>query len=487
MKNKRYLSAPLLLLCTCLTSCNQVTSFVPYLNNVTDPDDFIEINEDGYYKPSSYLPVKYLNQNYQEETISNYKEAFENGDVEFCIPSTGELDLLVVPVQFVDYKITDSNVSIEKSLVNIQNAFFGDPSVNKWESVASYYNKSSYGKLKITGKVSDWFTYEDKTYSELTNSTVSSKVVGSIKDKAVQWYKETYDDFDRFDKDQDGNVDAIYLVYSCPPIIDNDRTSFFWAYVVYNKNPIAWSSYHLCYEENGYVDSHTYIHETAHIFGLQDYYDVDGILSPLYHLDMMDYNIGDHTGYSKMLLEWARPYVITGDCTLKIRPFSSSGDLILLKVDWNGSPMDEYLLLEYYAPQGLNYNDTKNSLGGVSLFNQTGLKVYHVDSRLGFVEKQNQRMVKGYVDDTKLSKNNYLVRVINSNSTRTYQNNLLYEFLPRIKNPSTINDILFRSGDKFSSLGYGDFVFNDGGNYGFDFEIIESTNTYCEIKFSKNF
>ena len=45
MKNKHYLSAPLLLLCTCLTSCNQVTSFVPYLNNVTDTDDFIEINK----------------------------------------------------------------------------------------------------------------------------------------------------------------------------------------------------------------------------------------------------------------------------------------------------------------------------------------------------------------------------------------------------------------------------------------------------------
>lgn len=478
---KKFNLLSLILLPFILTSCNNVTSFVPYEHFYND-SPFERIENDNYLKIDEYKGVSYLNNNNLVETIPSYKDSFESGDIEHCLSALGDIELLVIPVDFIDYKL---DIDKETSIRNISNAFFGDPSTNKWESVASYYNKSSYGRLRINGKVSDWFTYEDKTYEELKDSSVSSKLVGDIKDKAVGWYKENYDDFDRFDKDKDGEIDALYLIYSCPPITTIEATSFFWAYVIYDKNPVAWSSYHLCYEDHGIVDSHTYIHETAHMFGLHDYYDVDGLINPLFHMDMMDYNIGDHTGYSKMLLDWVKPYNIKNETTLRIRPFSSSGDLILLKTNWNESPMDEYLLLEFYSPQGLNNNDSKHQLGGVSLFNQTGLKVYHVDSRLGFVERQNQRMVKGYVNETKLSKSNYLVKVINTNSNRSYQNSLLYQLLPRDKTPKTINDILLRQGDNFFELGYQDYALHDGGDIGFNFIITEMTNAYCEISFVK--
>jgi len=58
---------------------------------------------------------------------------------------------------------------------------------------------------------------------------------------------------------------------------------------------------------------------------------------------MMDYTLGDHTGLSKMLLDWARPYALKRSTTIKLRPFSETGDLLVLKNNWNEKANDEYI------------------------------------------------------------------------------------------------------------------------------------------------
>ena len=63
------------------------------------------------------------------------------------------------------------------------------------------------------------------------------------------------------------------------------------------------------------VDAHTFIHETGHLLGLDDYYDYNdyrGAKGGLYGADMMDNNIGDHGSVNKLLLGWIEPTVVCG-------------------------------------------------------------------------------------------------------------------------------------------------------------------------------
>ena len=45
---------------------------------------------------------------------------------------------------------------------------------------------------------------------------------------------------------------------------------------------------------------------------------------------MQDYNVGGHDPYSMMALGWVKPYIPTDSCEIKIKPFQTNHDLILL-------------------------------------------------------------------------------------------------------------------------------------------------------------
>ena len=100
---------------------------------------------------------------------------------------------------------------------------------------------------------------------------------------------------------------------------------------------------------------------------------------------MMDCSLGDHNAFSKMLLGWNRPYVPTGSSKIHLRPSQGNGDCVLLPLgEYNGTPFDEYLLLEFYTPTYLNYADSAlRSDPSMSLMKVPGIKAYHVDGRLG--------------------------------------------------------------------------------------------------------
>lgn len=100
----------------------------------------------------------------------------------------------------------------------------------------------------------------------------------------------------------------------------------------YKVGTFSWGSYFFMTEGNyqslltGFLpDAHTYIHETGHILGLEDYYSYANSKEnpeyPVGGLDMMDYNIGDHMAFSKYLLNWISPKEIIGEGEIKIKPF----------------------------------------------------------------------------------------------------------------------------------------------------------------------
>jgi M6 family metalloprotease-like protein len=251
--------------------------------------------------------------------------SFDQNSVEsttgFVLPSRGKINILVIPVIMDDYK----NNATEANRQKIAKAFFGDPSETSWESVASFYFKSSHKQLLLNGTVSPWYDsgYTTSQFSKLTSSKNSWEPTWNVLEGAIEWYKKTYNtDLSEFDSDSDGIIDSVWLVNSAPDCQVNtglDQTDF-WAYTYSDLTPIlaagdnygpnytripfrySWASYD--FMEAGYgssgIDAHTYIHETGHLMGLDDYYvssTADNYTTnygPMGRIDMMDYNIIDH-------------------------------------------------------------------------------------------------------------------------------------------------------------------------------------------------
>jgi len=303
---------------------------------------------------------------------------------EEILPAVGNQKILVVPVQF-----TNGLTWNEYKLSTIEKAFFGENKDTAWESVSSFYRKTSYGKLKITGTVADpvqlSLTVDD---AEKLNE---DHLLKSVSD---QFYATASPDLLKaHDVDNDGYVDATCFIYANPYSSSSSSNLWAWVWSLSNApnttkptiNNHMWAS--LFFTNDGYgsgsIDAHTYIHETGHLLGLDDYYSY-GTYQPAGGWDMMDNNVLDHNAYSKFLKEWSYPYYVDGTkevTNITIEPSESSGDFILVKDNWNGSPIDEYLLVEFYSPTGLNQKDAKEGYMRSRPYSVPGIKIYHIDSR----------------------------------------------------------------------------------------------------------
>ena len=382
-----------------------LTSLTPIGANIDDDRENREIKLE-YETGEGFLAT---------ETKYDY-ELINDSTANFPCRAYGDIKLLVIPVKIKGYE----NVATQDNLTKIKNAFFGETKQTGWESVSSFYKKSSYGLLNISGTVTDEWYDCGLTTNELTalepapgtNNSGSFDKTWPILEGAVDWYKTTYhDNCTQFDNDGDGLIDGVWLVYGAPNHKNKSSLNekLFWAYNfkdysvdINNRvpsNPVGysycWASYDFM-EAGGYgsgaeqVDAHTYIHETGHLLGLEDYYVSNlhpGELNygPMGGLDMMDYNILDHNAWSKYSYGWIKPYVVSDSCEITLKPSCTSGQAIILPTSngFNGSAFDEFIMMEYYTPDVLNYQD---SFFGYSSyphgFTENGVRIYHVDARI---------------------------------------------------------------------------------------------------------
>lgn len=311
--------------------------------------------------------------------------------------STGDQKFLIVPIVLNDCQT--SYPWTEKKLNNIKKVFFdreNDSSLG-FESVSSYFYKSSYGKLNITGEVTTPFV---SNYTTTNLNRMSTNGAGAV---INEWYKSNNANSEllsKYDLDKDGRVDNCIFVYS--NVYESGTNSAFWAWCSdvglskkdYNTPSIGnymWVSYdfvddkYVDFYNYNKLDTHTFIHESGHLLGLNDYYcyDTNNSWDPAGVLDMQSYNVGDHNIYSKMSLGWVNPYVVTGDSVIKLKTSSKYPEAILINDNWNGSIFDEYLLIEYYTPTNLNEQDAKHNFNGRGkMYSYKGLRIYHVDARL---------------------------------------------------------------------------------------------------------
>lgn len=491
------LIVPLLLLTGCWFDLNGfISAFLPNSSSSSFVAPSINENTDAFYKPASF-------------TYNNRELGESIGAVH--LSSLGEQKLLVVPVVFKDPVSQNLATPFNKDAIN--RAFFGQSEQTGWESVASYYNKSSYGKLSLIGEVTDYF-YLNMTLSELENKPTDDF---QYWDATHYVLEEVYDAFSLqnngkilrdYDTDGDGYVDAVYFVYMAPYDYTSD---VFWAYMYYWNynantakppfNSYAWSSYRFMEEGQGYsltnVDAHTYIHETGHLLGLDDYYDGLQETNPSGSFDMMTYNVVDHAMYSKYVLNWSQPYVINDTTKVTLQPAESSGDFVILNANWNGHAYDEYILLEYFTPTGLNEQD---SLGygyqNYKPFTQSGVKIYHIDSRLIALAGGSY-----YYTDEIISTGSTYTIIAASNTVEwsvreEYKLIHLLNANPRANdwydiNVLPTNSALFKTGDKIANNNWKAYLktssrFNNGQTINFSIEIGEMDSDSVDIYFTKH-
>lgn len=359
----------------------------------------------------------------------NYKDYAQHCYLNYDFtPSVGSPKLLVIPVWFTDSESCIHPNHLEDVREDINTAYFGTAEEAGWQSVRSYYYTMSQGRCDLTGVVSDWYETGEAMDAYGNDADKTQNLVKTASD----WYFEQEGSLPRsyFDSDGDGFLDGVMLIYAAPDYAaaytdwysDNDDRENFWAYTSYTfaeadetapvPNAYFWASYDFMYDAgtanartglyfwhsgdcgNGAgVDAHTFIHEMGHMFGLPDYYDYSGQYSPAASFSMQDHNVGGHDPYSALALGWADPYVPEDSCTLTIKPFQNNGrDLVLLQpagFNVDGSPFDEYVLIELYTPTGLNENDCSHAYRENEYYssaplgpNDVGLRIWHVDARL---------------------------------------------------------------------------------------------------------
>ncbi|MCQ3034622.1 MAG: hypothetical protein MJ248_00100 [Bacilli bacterium] len=215
---------------------------------------------------------------------------------------------------------------------------------------------------------------------------------------------------------------------------------------------------------NDKLDSHSFVHETGHLLGLRDYISSSSSSShPAGGFTMMDGEVGDFDSYSKLLLGWVTPYVVYGSSEILI-PTATSSDhgVIVVPNNFNEissmierqisqgtidqfrysfNPFSEYLLIDLYSPDGLNAIDVFGSKDGkfvhesVDGVSETGVRIYHIDSRIFKVRVVNYEggstlsYTKGYVwDGNPLSYDESLLMPISNSKTENSDYNLPIDF-----------------------------------------------------------
>lgn len=332
-----------------------------------------------------------------------------------AFPSEGTPKMLVIPVNL------DSSKKTEAIRNEIITAFSGTESETGWESLTTYYQKSSYGKLNIDVEVTDWFTPSQSAsyynqYYDYENYEDGSTL---ILYEALAYF-DSQINYSDYDYDKDGIIDSVWLIYNIDPDYESSDSLWwaftYWAYRETEFDGVMPSYY--AFASTGFmhdkypsydnsnikVDAHTYIHETGHLLGLDDYYDYDesvGADGGLYGADMMDYNIGDHGAISKLLLNWIDPIVVTSTKTITIESFTETGDVILVSYKKPDSIYEEYFLIELYTGTGLNENDVPiTPVGGLDY----GIRVMHINAEQNIVNGEIE--IAGDVYQTGFKYNN---------------------------------------------------------------------------------
>lgn len=388
------------------------------------------------------------------------------------LPSTGKYNALVIPVEI---KGNPFPMDYEEKL-NI--AFNGTSLETGWESVASYYYKSSYTNLDVTFDIAPKFTtsnaksfYEDYA-DEGDQYAIKEALLGL----------DSQIDYSQYDSNNDGLIDAVIFIYS---VAYSTSTDPWWAWVFTAEGGVAndlsaldgklfnyyfWASYSFINDTlpgmpNLKVNAETFVHEMGHLMGMPDLYPYNDALDygAVGGFDMMDNNAGDHGPFNKMVLGWVQPLLATqGSYQVSLDAYSTDTDGLnnTLLIPYrasdleDGNAFDEYLLVMFYTPNGL-YNAHVNL---PHVLDNAGIVIYHVDARLNSSLDYWGQYFRNNNDST----SNFLVEILEADFNNS---------IPGTSTSITQSDILTNGMIDLSR-----YKWNQGGNINVTIEIAQAFN-----------
>ena len=307
--------------------------------------------------------------------------------------TTGNQRGLVILLQYTDVKFTTSNPQ------QIFQRFFNEENYSEGGmagSVRDYFHSQSYGKLTIDFDVVGPFTTKQKM--EYYGKPVKDKD-GKVTDHDVHpvlMVAEAVDsaykagvDFSKYDWDNDGEVDQVFVIYAGYAEAQGADENTIWPheYVLAAENAtrkynnVTINTYGCASELMGNSGTTmdgigTACHEFSHCLGLPDMYDTsdEGTNFGMSCWDIMDrgsYNRdacvpAGYTSYERWFSGWMEPVELKEETQISdMKPLATDAEAYIL---YNEKDKNEYYLLENRQPVGFD----------AGLYGH-GLLILHVD------------------------------------------------------------------------------------------------------------
>ena len=340
------------------------------------------------------------------------------------MPAEGTVNTLVFMTEFADRKFKEGfkeDFSTQVFKPDTPESV-NDP-LYPQESLTAYYQRASFGKLTITGDCISYESEHDRDYynneyemciplyQEILNDWAMNIVSNNTADSGMTdlEYLDKY--LARYDANNDKNIDACYFVMAGGHTGWNSQ---WWSYRLGDLNdsiyvyigsyamPVAIQVVDCEHEDVAGLDGKadyliSFIHETGHQLGLDDYYSYDSDLRKIDTFAMMSSNGGDQDGFAKMLLGWLPEenvqWVTSSSENITLRPYAETGDIaiILPEEEKNENGIySQFIMAEYYKAVKNDIVDEYNrkrkvrATGEIITLDQPedGLRLYHIYAKL---------------------------------------------------------------------------------------------------------
>ena len=241
------------------------------------------------------------------------------------MPTTGARKAFALLIEFEDSRHHNEAPAIHAGL------FGRGGSGSPHDSLAAYYDRSSYHQLDLYGGTTlDWYRTKYPRKAVKRSNAGRDRL---IKEALTHFHAQGHD-FRQYDTDGDGVVDYFLVIWAAT---SNGWGSFWWPYSAqfsdprFTLNGVKFGPYAWTWESErpgAPFDVSAAIHETGHGLGIPDYYDYKPKKGPrggLGGMDPMDQEQFDHNCFSKLLVDWIKPTIVTkGSHLITLRPSSSS-------------------------------------------------------------------------------------------------------------------------------------------------------------------
>ena len=332
---------------------------------------------------------------YEEESseLSVQSVDFDHGGtgIHASMPSKGNVHVLVIPVEFHDYKL-DEDIGVQ-----LESLFFGDTGENQahypYESLKGYYERASFQQLHLSGDIIPTISlpYDRKVYTDTTSGReLYSDVADAYKAYLLKDYTGTdrkgylKECLSRYDSNQDGEIDGVYLYYAGGV---EDSKSLWWSSVRKNslmrdKEGELEISTSVCMLGHDVEERNVVCHETGHMLGLGDDYGYSSTSKGSYSNEMMNNNNADLTVFAKMLLGWVNPSdvrIIKGTPQeIELENVEKKGQCAIVVPKYNEKQglYTKFFLLDYMT---LTENNTSEVIPDEE---EIGIQVYYIDATL---------------------------------------------------------------------------------------------------------